>query len=559
VTASGPTSSGSESLLERLRRATIGRYDVYAELGAGGMATVYLALDLALERKVAIKVLNPALAGTGDHTERFKREAKVAASLNHPNIIGIHAVGDDPELAYFVMKYVEGRALDSVVRDKGAQSVPFVRSVIASAASALQYAHARGVIHRDVKPANFMLDKDGWLIVTDFGIAKVEDAKGLTMTGSVLGTPYYMSPEQFQGRPVTASADQYALGVVAFELLTGRQPYAGDTVAEVMKGHLFDPIPSARSLNSAIPESVDAAIARMLAKEPADRFVTLDDAVAAFGSISSTQEVEVHTQIIRLAESGARGQPQLSVPLSPSPEPRARAPESQVDRTISVTSENATTLRPQRQRATWLVAAVALLIGGAAATAALRPDLVNRLRKSVAGGRGDLADTAQMVSSSSVAQMPEMPTASTDPAKRELEIRDSIEQIVAEEMRDSIAYADSLRRAGRQLDGAALARRRRRQQAIRDSLATRVVPPPPPIPGSMVYGTLRIGSRCPSATLVIGTERRAIGQRGLLDIPQLGGEVKLEVRTLAGARWDTTFAVSAGSVHEIGYRPIRCQ
>lgn len=586
------TSSGSESLIERLRRATIGRYDIYAELGAGGMATVYLALDLALDRKVAIKVLNPALATSADNIERFKREAKVAASLNHPNIIGILAVGDDPDLAYFVMKYVEGRALDSVVRDMGAQSVPFVRGVIGAAGTALHYAHTRGVVHRDVKPANFMLDKDGWLVVTDFGIAKMEDAKGLTMTGSVIGTPYYMAPEQFQGKPITAAADQYALGVVAFELLTGRQPYAGDTVAEVMKGHLFDDIPSVRSLRPDVPEGLDATITRMLAKEPAQRFASLEEAVHAFGGVTATQEREVRTQMINLAISGAMEKPQIHVPLSPSPAVRPRPQVSQVDRTMPIATPPAAAAQlPHRARSPWVIAVLALLVGGIAATAALRPDLVNRIRKSLAGGRGDLSDTAQVVSSRSLPVAPETPVPAADPNKREQEIRDSIEQVVAAALRDSLARVDSLRRA----DSAArvasqeLTRRQRRAQIIRDSLAalaaarrnagaasTTTAPapagvrtpvdtavpavnPPATIPGAMVYGTIRIGSRCPGAVLYIGDDVRPIGGRGIQELQQMSGSVRLEVRTLAGIRWDTTFTVNAGVTHTVGNRPGRCQ
>ncbi|MCE9602027.1 MAG: serine/threonine protein kinase [Gemmatimonadetes bacterium] len=313
------TPSGTEPLIDRLRRAVIGRYDVYAELGAGGMASVFLALDLALERKVAIKVMSPALANSADNVERFKREAKVAAALNHPNIIGILAVGDDPELAYFVMKYVEGRSLDSVIRDEGPQPVALVQSVIAAAGKALYYAHTRGVIHRDVKPANFMLDRDGWLVVTDFGIAKQADMKGLTMTGSLIGTPYYMSPEQYHGKPVSPAADQYALGIVAYELLTGTQPYTGDTVAEVMRGHLFDPVPNVRDVRPEVPAELEACVGRMMAKEPEQRFATLEEAVIAFGAISPTQEVAVRTQIIELAKIGAMRQPELKVPLSPVP------------------------------------------------------------------------------------------------------------------------------------------------------------------------------------------------------------------------------------------------
>ncbi len=370
------TSSGTEPLIDRLRRAVIGRYDVYAELGSGGMASVFLALDLALERKVAIKVMSPALANSADNVERFKREAKVAAALNHPNIIGILAVGDDPELAYFVMKYVEGRSLDSVIRDEGPQPVTLVQSVIAAAGKALYYAHTRGVIHRDVKPANFMLDQDGWLVVTDFGIAKQADMKGLTMTGSLIGTPYYMSPEQYHGKPVSPSADQYALGIVAYELLTGRQPYTGDTVAEVMRGHLFDDVPNVRDVRPDVSPELEACVSRMMAKEPEHRFPTLEEAVIAFGAISATQEVVVRTQIIELAKIGAMRQPEMKVPLSPIPLQRPPA-----NTAFNAASMAATTpippVRPKlaEDRAAWVPTATtaATAASTAASTAAAAP------------------------------------------------------------------------------------------------------------------------------------------------------------------------------------------
>ncbi len=569
--------NASNPLIERLRRATIGRYDIYAELGAGGMATVYLALDLALDRKVAIKVLSPALAMSPDNVERFKREAKVAASLNHPNIIGILAVGDDPELAYFVMKYVEGRALDSVVSDTGAQTVPFVRSVMSAAGKALHYAHSRGVIHRDVKPANFMLDKDGWLVVTDFGIAKMGDAKGLTMTGAIIGTPYYMAPEQFQGMAITAAADQYALGVVAFELLTGRQPFAGDTLAEVMKGHLLDPIPSVRTLRPDVPEALDATITRMLAKEPGERYATLDEAVAAFGGVTATQENEIRTQMMKLALSGAMEQPQIHVPVSPAPAVRPRPPVSQVNRTMPDAEPprgiTPTSSAARRARSPWLIGVLALLVGGVLATAALRPDIVNRLRKSVATGQGDLADTGQLVINESAIPQAEMPAAAMDPAKREQELRDSIEQALAASMQDSLAREDSARRADSlaRVDASPAGRRQLRQQLIRDSIAalsaargrpqTAVPAPAAPaeIPSAMVFGVVRIGSNCPGSVLVVNGETRSLVRRRMLDVQQLSGEVRLAVRTFGRARWDTTLTVASGVTYTLGFRPVRCQ
>ncbi len=617
-------SAQTPDLLERLRRATIGRYDVYAELGQGGMATVYLALDLALDRKVAIKVLNPTLATSADNVERFKREAKVAASLNHPNIIGIYAVGDDPELAYFVMKYIEGRALDSVVRESGAQSLPFVRGVIASAGKALHYAHTRGVVHRDVKPANFMLDKDGWLVVTDFGIAKMDDAKGLTLTGSVIGTPYYMAPEQFQGKPVTAAADQYALGVVAFELLTGRQPFAGETIGEVMKGHLFDPVPSLRSLRPDVPEHVESAVTRMLAKDAAERFPTLDDAVEAFGLVTPTQEQEVRTQIINLASSGAMQQPQISVPLSPAPLGRDRAEPKRESaahsaRTRSIAAHPAHTppIAPPTPGAggeshrmrTGILVTLALLIGGVAATAFLRPDLVTQARARLLGPPGVSADSTNLAGGQPLPVLPTDSASAGDSAQREQSLRDSLQREIAQALRDSIARVDSARRADSLVNLAAVQRadsiRRERarartgagvaivpvpggagnrpsgsaRQTIRDSLQARrearnaaqreqavtpvdtAVPAPAPplqIPSEMIYGRIYIGSRCEGAELSIEGGPQAQPISGLRNIEHISGPVRLRVRTRRGVPWDTAFTVEAGVQHRIGYRPVIC-
>src|SRR6185503_20165680 len=184
------------ALLEAIRHATAGEYDVQAELGRGGMATVFLAHEIALDRKVAIKVMSPALFTGEGMVERFKREAKTAASLSHPHIIPIFTVKESEHLVFFVMKFVEGRPLDSIIKEVGPLPIPMVRAILQQVGSALAYAHRRGVVHRDIKPANIMIDSEGWAVVTDFGIAKVSEKQGLTMTGATVGTPSYMSPEQ---------------------------------------------------------------------------------------------------------------------------------------------------------------------------------------------------------------------------------------------------------------------------------------------------------------------------------------------------------------------------
>jgi serine/threonine protein kinase len=294
------------SQLDALRQATLGEYEILAELGRGGMATVYLAHDLALDRKVAIKVLAPALLLMGEGmVERFKREARTAAALSHPHIIPIYAVKESEHVLYFVMKYVQGRALDSIIRDVGRLPIPMVQTILAHAGDALSYAHRHGVIHRDIKSANLMLDEDGWAVITDFGIAKVVQAEGLTMTGVTVGTPTYMSPEQCETRDVTGASDQYSLGVVAYEMLTGRLPFRGDSTMAVMYAHFNErprPVPE---LRPDCPPNLAAGVMRMLEKDPARRWPNMDDIVAVCGRPSLRHDDPVRGEMITLAKAGA--------------------------------------------------------------------------------------------------------------------------------------------------------------------------------------------------------------------------------------------------------------
>src|SRR3954469_4663802 len=222
--------SAQARMIEALKAATAGEYEIVRELGRGGMAIVYQAHDLSLDREVAIKVMSPALLDGEGAIERFKREARTAAGLSHPHIIPIHAVREAGDVLYFVMKYVEGRPLDSVLEREGALPIAMAVQILSEVAGALAYAHKRGVIHRDVKPANIMLDDGGWAVVADFGIAKVAEKRGLTMTGMTVGTPAYMSPEQFTQKDIDGRSDEYSLGIVAFELLSGRTPFDADSM-----------------------------------------------------------------------------------------------------------------------------------------------------------------------------------------------------------------------------------------------------------------------------------------------------------------------------------------
>jgi serine/threonine protein kinase len=214
-----------EDVMSRLRQATTGEFQILDELGRGGMAAVYLAHDLALNRRVAIKVMAPGLLLGPGMVERFRQEAITVANLNHPHIVTIHAVRQAAGLHYFVMKLIPGASVERIIREVRPLSIPVVQALVHQIAGALQYAHRRGVIHRDVKPSNILLDDDGNAVVTDFGIAKVVESPSHTQTGATIGTPAYMSPEQCWSREVTAASDQYSLGIVVYEMLTGKPPF----------------------------------------------------------------------------------------------------------------------------------------------------------------------------------------------------------------------------------------------------------------------------------------------------------------------------------------------
>jgi serine/threonine protein kinase len=274
-----------EELRDRLSRALDGRYVVGELLGAGAMGAVFLADDLALERTVAIKVLPPELSRDEGVVTRFQREAKTAAKLDHRHIIPIHRVDSEAGLNYFVMKYVAGRSLETVLLDSGPLPIPLALRVLYEAAAALGHAHQRGVVHRDVKPANIMLDVDDRVILTDFGISKAGDVKAdLTQSGMVIGTPFYMAPEQALGQAVDGRADQYALGVVGFEMLTGRLPFDGESAHAIIFRHVHEAPPRVAALRPDVPDHVDAAIARALSKAPSNRFASMEEFAVALGA-----------------------------------------------------------------------------------------------------------------------------------------------------------------------------------------------------------------------------------------------------------------------------------
>ncbi|MFL5734178.1 MAG: protein kinase domain-containing protein [Chloroflexia bacterium] len=260
--------------MDTLAGRQLGKYRIETLLGRGGMAAVYRANDTVLNRAVAIKVLDPSLAVDPRAVERFRREAVTAANLEHPSIVRVFDVQQEGSLHYIAMRYVQGTTLREILRDNGPLPLDAIINIVKPVASALHYAHQHGVIHRDVKPGNILVEPDGTVLLTDFGIARAADASqsALTATGQVMGTADYLAPEQITGRPAGPRSDVYSLGVVLYEMLTGVTPFAGETTASILYRQVHDnPVPL-RSVNPRLPVELQPVVDRALAKNPALRY-----------------------------------------------------------------------------------------------------------------------------------------------------------------------------------------------------------------------------------------------------------------------------------------------
>jgi tRNA A-37 threonylcarbamoyl transferase component Bud32 len=287
----------------RLARALGAGYELGDRLGYGGFAEVYSAVDTQLKRDIAVKVLKPELAGDVVR-ERFRREAEAVARVRHPHIVPIYAVGEGEGLAWYVMPRLTGGSLRARLDRDGRLPAPEVRRVLLESASALAVAHRAGLVHRDIKPDNIMLDgDDAHVLLMDFGIAKALglDAEGLTGTGIAIGTPQYMSPEQASGEAVDQRSDIYSLGVVGYQMLTGQLPFEAGTVAAMLVKQIVEEAPSVLRKRPDCPSDLAAAVTRCLAKAPADRWATADDLVRAL------EPAPVRSSGRGSRESGARG------------------------------------------------------------------------------------------------------------------------------------------------------------------------------------------------------------------------------------------------------------
>ena len=269
----------------------IASYSLLEPIGHGGMATVYRAHQESLDRTVAIKVLADHLAASAEFMERFRREARTAANLHHPNVITVHDFGQDERgVPYLVLEFVEGATLADLM-DAGLDDAR-IPDLLDQIAAGLDYAHGRGVIHRDVKPGNVLITTDGRAILADFGLAWLLQGAHLTLTGGVIGTPEYMSPEQVAGDPIDHRCDVYALGVVLFEMLIGERPFVAETPIGVLLKHLQDVPPSVRELRPELPPAVDEVLTQALTKNPAERFPSAGALARAFRAAFTSAHAE---------------------------------------------------------------------------------------------------------------------------------------------------------------------------------------------------------------------------------------------------------------------------
>ncbi len=338
------------------------RYTLTEHLAIGGMGEVWMAHDTILGRAVAVKILKPELLGSPEFVERFRAEARHAAALANPGIASVFDYGEDEFGAFLVMEFVPGEALSDVLARTPVPPLATTLSVLAQTAQALAAAHAGGVIHRDVKPGNLMILPDGSVKVTDFGIARAIDAAPLTVSGQVVGTPQYMSPEQASGQPITPSTDLYSLGVIGYEMLSGRRPFIGDSAIAVAMAQVNDAPPP---LPAAVPIDVRRLIERVLSKRPADRPESADAFAAELR----------RAQISTAPPPGMFGETYAPTRLEMDPATAAMSVGAlpPAARPGAVVVEG-TAVAARRRRLPWLVGAIAAIAIAAALLAANRTD-----------------------------------------------------------------------------------------------------------------------------------------------------------------------------------------
>ncbi len=303
----------------------LGKYDLQEQLGKGGFGTVYRAVD-SLQREVAIKVLKPGWEDDPDVVSRFRQEALSAGKLFHPHIATILDLDQDEGRFYIVMRYIAGKSLAQMIRDRGALPWEEVLQVFQDVADALDYAHKQGMVHRDVKPANIIISPKEGAVITDFGLVKAATSSGMSTTGVMLGTPNYIAPEVWQGETATPATDVYSLACVVFEMLTGKVLFGGSTTPQIMKKH-FDPIVLPETWPAGTPEGIREVLQQALEKEPGQRFGSMKQLAAAVSTISAQKTV--NKPVVEVSKPPTIPALAVDLPVSTKQPPLPRPPQMQ--------------------------------------------------------------------------------------------------------------------------------------------------------------------------------------------------------------------------------------
>ncbi len=332
LTAMTPTGVRAEAPdiaeIDMVRQELNEEYEILEELGRGGMAIVFKAKEKQLEREVAIKVLPFSLAFDKEFVERFQREARTSARLEHPNIIPIYRVGKSGRIIYFVMKFLRGKPLSSILATRGSLPPVEIKKILAEVGRALAYAHKKEIVHRDIKPDNIMFDEHGHAVVTDFGIAKAASGGKLTGTGMSIGTPHYMSPEQAKAQPLDGRSDLYSLGVVAYQCLTGGVPFDGEDSFSIGYKHIMEEIPTP-PLENPEKRQLFEIVRKMMAKTPAQRFQNADELVSVLESGRSVSfTTDATTAMPSLTGARLASAPTTPLPRATGTRPPATADEA---------------------------------------------------------------------------------------------------------------------------------------------------------------------------------------------------------------------------------------
>ena len=312
----GTTFDETDSLAGELADATRGKFDIVGVLGRNEFATVYLAVDVFLRRQVAIKVIRLAANEDADAAEQFRRDAKILGSLSHPHIVPVYRINQVGRLVYLVMRYIDGRGLDRILDEHGTLAVDVARLIVGEVADALDLSHEYGILHRDVKPANILVGRDGMPNVMDFRLAHISRSLTRTIAGKTPSLPYYTSPEQCVDGTATTASDQYSLAAVAYEMLAGRPPFDGRTAAELKEAHIAATAVPLADVRDGVPPAVADAVRRALSKHPADRWPT----IAAF-AMAMASDVMANRTAVRadIAAVVGPGDPAHAPPAAPTP------------------------------------------------------------------------------------------------------------------------------------------------------------------------------------------------------------------------------------------------